>query len=209
MLKYFAQTVADFFRHLQNTNEPFWHFNDHNSWSKRNNQTYYLSSIRWSISLTCFKTFKIQFHGVPPLHYVLVCKIRTYLLQMTFSSPLTWISFFYIKFAKFWYIMFCSQFDTNLVPIPWTMPFSVPLLMFFLNLSIFFIEWSCWYCFCCCTIHFLVSVIFAWIQQFHVFIFIPRKCYTLNGAKRVCWNVKAIVNTWKSLFLINPASQKL
>ena len=133
MLKYFAQTVADFFRHLQNTNEPFWHFNDHNSWSKHKNQTYYLSSIRCSISLTCFKTFKIQFHGVPPLHYVLICKIRTYLLQMTFSSPLTWISFFYIKFAKFWYIMFCSQFDTNLVPIPWTMPFSVPLLMFFLN----------------------------------------------------------------------------
>ena len=44
---------------------------------------------------------------------------------MTLSSPLTYISFFFIlyliKFANFWYITCCSQFDTNLVPIAWTM----------------------------------------------------------------------------------------
>ena len=31
------------------------------------------------------------------------------------------VSFFFIKFANFWYInMFCSQFDANLALIPWT-----------------------------------------------------------------------------------------
>ena len=35
------------------------------------------------------------------------------------SKLLTWISFFYIKLLV--YNTFCSQFDTNLAPIPWTM----------------------------------------------------------------------------------------
>ena len=38
---------------------------------------------------TNFKTFKIQFHGVPSLHYVLVCKIHIYMPKITLSSLLT------------------------------------------------------------------------------------------------------------------------
>ena len=48
-----------------------------------------LSSIRWYISFLHFKTFKIQFCGVPFLHYVLVCKIHIYMQKMTLSSLLT------------------------------------------------------------------------------------------------------------------------
>ena len=47
------------------------------------------SSIRWYISFLHFKTFKIQFCGVPFLHYVLVFKIHIYMQKMTFSSLLT------------------------------------------------------------------------------------------------------------------------
>ena len=35
-----------------------------------------LSSIRWYILFLHFKNFKIQFCGVPFLHYVLICKIH-------------------------------------------------------------------------------------------------------------------------------------
>ena len=38
---------------------------------------YYLNSICWYISFLHFKIFKIQFHEVPPLLYVLVCKIHS------------------------------------------------------------------------------------------------------------------------------------
>ena len=48
-----------------------WHFNDRNS-----GLIYALSYIYWYILFLQFKTFKIQFHGVPHLHYVLVCKIH-------------------------------------------------------------------------------------------------------------------------------------
>ena len=41
------------------------------------------------ISFLHFKTFKIQFCGVPFLHYVLVCKIHIYMQKMTLSSLLT------------------------------------------------------------------------------------------------------------------------
>ena len=50
---------------------------------------YSLDSIRCCILFLYFKTFKIQFHGVPPLHYVLVCKIHIYFPKKTFSSLLT------------------------------------------------------------------------------------------------------------------------
>ena len=47
------------------------------------------SSIRCYISFLHFKTFKIQFCGVPFLHYVLVCKIHIYMQKMTLSNMLT------------------------------------------------------------------------------------------------------------------------
>ena len=77
-----------------------------------------LSSIRWFISFLHLKTFKIQFLGVPPLYYFLVCKIHIFMLKMTLSRLFTQISFFYIKFKQF--NLFCSQFGNNLVPNPWT-----------------------------------------------------------------------------------------
>ena len=64
------------------------------------------------------------FHLVPPLHYVLVCKIHMYIPKMTLSSLLTWISFFYIKFANFWYIK-CSV--PNLIPI-WPRSYGLMLV---------------------------------------------------------------------------------
>ena len=76
--------------------------------------TYSSSSISWSISFLHFKTFKIQFYGVPPLHFFLVSKIHIYMSKITRSSLLTWISFFYIEFPDFWYIT-CSV--PNLIPI--------------------------------------------------------------------------------------------
>ena len=101
----------------------FWHFHDHNSRNKYDNWTwwphffvYFSSSFVsfWYISFMHFKTFKIQFHGVCPLHYVLACKIHIYLPKMTLSSLLTWMSFFYTKFSSFWDIT-CSV--PNLIPI--------------------------------------------------------------------------------------------
>ena len=50
---------------------------------------YSLSFIRWYISFLHFKTFKIQFHGVSQLHYVLVFKIHIYMPKMILSSLLT------------------------------------------------------------------------------------------------------------------------
>ena len=47
------------------------------------------------------KTSKIQFLGLPPLYYFLVCKIHIYMPKMTLSRLLILISFFYIKFANF------------------------------------------------------------------------------------------------------------
>ena len=79
-----------------------WHFNDHNSRGKYNN----LSSLRWYISFLHFKIFKIQFHGIP------LC-IMFWSVKYTFTGQkqekslsrlLTCITFFYIKFANFWYI---------------------------------------------------------------------------------------------------------
>ena len=61
----------------------FLHFNDNNFGSKHDNETNgpiflisYLSFIRCYIYFMHFKTLKIQFHGVPLLHCVLVCKIH-------------------------------------------------------------------------------------------------------------------------------------
>ena len=50
---------------------------------------YSASSIRWYSSFLHFKTFKIQFCGVPFLQYVLVSKIHIYKQKTTFSILLT------------------------------------------------------------------------------------------------------------------------
>ena len=62
----------------------FEHFNDDNFGSKYDNKTNYpiffsispLSSIHCYIYFLNFKTLKIQFHGLPLLHYVLLYKIH-------------------------------------------------------------------------------------------------------------------------------------
>ena len=66
-------------------------------------KTSLFSSTIWALSVDIsffyFKTLKIQFHGVLFLHYVLVCKMHTCLPKMTFSSLLTQICFFDVKFC--------------------------------------------------------------------------------------------------------------
>ena len=117
------------------------HFNNHNCGTKHDDQTndpifliHSLSSIRWYNSFLNLKTFKIQFLGVPLLHYLLVCKIHTYMPKITLSSLLTQISFFYRKFANFWCITF---FVCNLIQIwprsrellhVFTFPFQTPII---------------------------------------------------------------------------------
>ena len=70
----------------------FWHLNDHNSGSKHDNQTndsifliYSLNFIHWYVSFLHLKTFKIQFHEVPSLHYALVCKLQIYMPRWHFQ----------------------------------------------------------------------------------------------------------------------------
>ena len=75
---------------------------------------FFSSNLRAFISFLYFKNFKIQFHWIPTLYYVLVCKIHIYMLQMTLSSQLTEASFFYRKFFNFWSI---TCFVPNLIPI--------------------------------------------------------------------------------------------
>ena len=77
----------------KNKKSNFSHFRNYNSGSKHDNYTNdpiflicSLSSIRWYISFLHFNTFKIQSHGVPHLHYVLVRKINIYKSKMTLSS---------------------------------------------------------------------------------------------------------------------------
>ena len=76
------------------------------------------------------ETLKTQFFGVPPLHYVLVCKTQIYMLKMTLSISLTYISFSYIKFANILYItnLFCSQANNNRVLIPRKTVLNVKLI---------------------------------------------------------------------------------
>ena len=46
--------------------------------------------------------------------YILVCNIHIYMPKMTLSSLLTYMTFFYAKFAKFWYT---TCFVPNLIPV--------------------------------------------------------------------------------------------
>ena len=145
----------------------FLYFNDHNPGRIHDNQIndpiffiYSLSSICWYISFLHFKTSKIQFHGVPPLHFVLVCKIPIYMPKMT--SPLTQISFFYIKFANFWYII-C--FVPYLIPIwPRSHGLSIWLSLHFLLIisGNYFFVFLCFMCFLS-VLSFQFDVIFIYI----------------------------------------------
>ena len=76
----------------------------------------FFSSTLWTlfVGIFYFKTFKIQLHGVPSLHYVLVCNMHSYTPKVTLSTLLTQISFFYVNFSNFWYI---KCFVPNLIPI--------------------------------------------------------------------------------------------
>ena len=69
---------------------------------------YFLRSICRYISYLYFEIFKVQW--VPPLHYILVCKMHIYMPKMTLSK----IPFFYIKSANFWCI---TCFVPNLISI--------------------------------------------------------------------------------------------
>ena len=95
----------------------FSHFNNHNTGSKHDKP--HCSHVIFELYLLvylilCLKTFKIQFHGLLPLHYVLVSKIYISMQKLTTSGLLTWISLFYRKVADFWYI---TCFVANLIPI--------------------------------------------------------------------------------------------
>ena len=48
-----------------------------------------VSSVRWYISFLHFKAFKVRFHLVPLVHYVLVPKIQICMPNMTLGSMLT------------------------------------------------------------------------------------------------------------------------
>ena len=113
----FSKLRLIFCRHqwkIQAIESHFQHFNDHNSWSKHVNQTndpffhllFELSSLVYFI----FAFSKFISFGSPPLHYFLVCKIHIYMPKITLLRLLTQLSFFYIKFASFWY-MTCFVHD--------------------------------------------------------------------------------------------------
>ena len=114
----------------------FWHFNDHSSGSKHDNQKIDLIFLIYSPSSTCwyilflyFKILKLQFHDVPPFHYVMVCKTHTYILKMTFSSLLTQISFFYVKFNNFWCITSIVSYLIPIWPRSHGLSFSVAFML--------------------------------------------------------------------------------
>ena len=68
------------------------------------------SVIHLHISFLFLKTFKIQFHGIPLLHYVPAN-------DDTFKPVHTDILFLRKICQLLLYNIFCSQFDTNLAPI--------------------------------------------------------------------------------------------
>ena len=110
-LKYFAQTETEFLlASAENAKKKyFWHFSDRN-----------LCECRWYIDkwphlsnplselyplIFPFQELK-KFNAiwsVPPMYFVLVCKICIYMQKMALSILSTQISFFYRKSANFWY----------------------------------------------------------------------------------------------------------
>ena len=63
-----------------------------------------------------------------PLHYAVISKIAL-------SSALTWTSFFFVKFANFWYRTYSVP---NFAPIPWKL--HKILTIYFLNINMVFIK---------------------------------------------------------------------
>ena len=87
----------------------FWQVNGRESGSKQD-ITPFFSSTLWALFFGIFH-FSIsrpsKVYGRHPLLYLLVCKIRIYMLKMILSILLT-----YIKFAYLWYI---TSFVPNLI----------------------------------------------------------------------------------------------
>ena len=81
-----------------------------------------------SIGIFNFSFQDLQ-NWVPPLHFLLLCKIHIYMPKMTLSSLLTWISFLYIKFANFSYIIYSVS---NLIPI-WSRSHGLYLSLTFIK----------------------------------------------------------------------------
>ena len=57
--------------------------------NRQMNQFFQLLLKLYFISFPHFNSFKIQVQRILPLHYVLLCIIKTYMSKMTFSSLLT------------------------------------------------------------------------------------------------------------------------
>ena len=57
--------------------------------NRQMNQFFQLLLKLYFISFPYFNSFKIQVQRILPLHYVLLCIIKTYMSKMTFSSLLT------------------------------------------------------------------------------------------------------------------------
>ena len=116
-LKYLAKLRLIFRSNKQKIQKisHFSYFNDRNSRSKHDNLTNDPIFLICSLSsvlvyfTSAFQNLQIQFQGVPPIPYVLVCKIQTYMPKMTLSNPSVYTSFFYTKFPSFWCDIFCSQ----------------------------------------------------------------------------------------------------
>ena len=86
--------------------------------------TSFFSSTHRTLSVCIFdfcilRPSKFSSMGSPPLHYILVCKILTYQGD-NFKLVKTDILFLRKTCELLIYHLFCSQFDTNLAPIPWT-----------------------------------------------------------------------------------------
>ena len=91
--------------------------------------TPFFSSLRYILFLQ-FRTFRIQFYGIPHSHYVLVRKIHLNAKDDIFK-PAKYILFLYRKFAIYNFLIYSfsySQFDTNQAPIPWTFATYLNLL---------------------------------------------------------------------------------
>ena len=94
--------------------------------------TPFFSSVLQALSIGIFNfSFKDLQNLSPLLHFVLFCKIHIYMPKITLSSLLTWISFLYVKFAKFSHI--CSAL--NLIPI-WSRSHGLNLLLTFIKSKI-------------------------------------------------------------------------
>ena len=88
-----------------------------------------LSCIRWYFPFLHFRTFKIQFFGVPHSHYALACKIHSHAKDYIFKL----VNIYILSLPKIFYteLLVCDmsyfQFDTTLAPILWTIGTSLKI----------------------------------------------------------------------------------